>query len=160
MEHILAMCHTRTAVSPLLDETLKKHTIIEMEECTIKRLDDVRRNLLLGRIQGYSTRPPRESDWGTKENDERPAEKRHQANQIGEPTNIMRDSLKRQQRKARTHLASLTCDFTALIKSKLERRALLCAQRRRTSGQAPTTSARRWVRTEIERQQQRPVATS
>ena len=128
MEHNLAMCYTRTAVPPLLDGTLKKHAIIEMEECTIKRLDDVRRNLLLGCIQGYSTRPPRESDRGTKENDERPAEKRHQANQIGEPTNIMRDSLKRQQRKARTHLASLTCDFTALIKSKLERRALLRAK--------------------------------
>ena len=68
MEHILAMCHTRTAVSPLLDGTLKKHAIFEMEECTIKRLDDIE-DLLFGRIQGYRTRPPSESDRGTKEND-------------------------------------------------------------------------------------------
>ena len=72
MEHILAMCHTQTAVSPLLDGTLKKHAIFEMEECTIKRLDDIE-DLLLGRIQVYSTRPPSESDRGTNEYDERPS---------------------------------------------------------------------------------------
>ena len=68
MECILAMCYTRTAVPPLLDGTLKKHAIFEMEECTIKRLDDIE-DLLFGRIQGYRTRPPNESDRGAKEND-------------------------------------------------------------------------------------------
>ena len=92
MEHILAMCHTRTAVPPLLDGTLKKHAIIEMEECTIKRLDDVegtycsvvfmvtaldRQTKKLGEPKRMMRDPlktlPSESDRGTNEYDERPS---------------------------------------------------------------------------------------
>ena len=88
-EHILAMCYTRTAVPPLLDETLKKHAIIEMEECTIKRLDDIegtycsvvfmvtaldRQTNKFGEpkrmMRDPLKTPPSESDRGTKENDE------------------------------------------------------------------------------------------
>ena len=91
-----------------IDGTLKKHAIIEMEECTIKRLDDVEGTYCLVVFKFTALD--------------------HQANQIGEPTNMMRDPLKRQQSKAQTHLANLTCDFTARIKPKLERRALLRAE--------------------------------
>ena len=74
MEHILAMCHTRTAVPPLLDGTLKKHAIIEMEECTIKRLDDVEGTYcsVVFKVTALD----------------------QQANQIGEPKRMMRDPLK------------------------------------------------------------------
>ena len=81
MEHILAMCHTRTAVSPLLDGTLKRHVIVKMEECTIERLDDVEGTycLVVFKVTALD----------------------HQANQIGEPKRMMRDPLKNATKRIR-----------------------------------------------------------
>ena len=81
MEYIFAMCYTRTAVPPLLDGTLKKHAIIEMEECTIKRLDDVEGTycLVVFKVTALD----------------------HQANQIGEPKRMMRDPLKNATKRIR-----------------------------------------------------------
>ena len=73
MEYIFAMCYTRTAVPPPLDGTLKKHAIIEMEECTIKRLDDVEGTYcsVVFKVTALD----------------------QQANQIGEPKRMLRDPL-------------------------------------------------------------------
>ena len=81
MEYIFAMCYTRTAVPPLLDGTLKKHAIIEMEECTIKRLDDVEGTYcsVVFKVTALD----------------------HQANQIGEPKRMMRDPLKNATKRIR-----------------------------------------------------------
>ena len=77
------MCYTRTAVPPLLDGTLKKHAIIEMEECTIKRLDDVEGTYcsVVFKVTALDQQANQIGEPKRMMNDERPSnsKKRHQA---------------------------------------------------------------------------------